>query len=370
VKDIPFVDLKAGFIPIKAEIISAIERVFEDMKLYLGPNLQAFEEEFASYCGARYGIGVGSGTEAIHLALRSCGVKEGDEVITVPNTFFATVEAIIHAGAIPVFVDIDPVSYTIDISMIEKKIGKRTKAIIPVHMYGQSADMKPIMELARKYGLKVIEDACQAHGAEYRGKRCGSIGDAGCFSFYFTKNLGAYGEGGMVITSDEEIAKRVRLYRNHGHKSKFEHDLVGYNNRLDEIQAAILRIKLHYLDSYTNARRDIARRYNEYLSDLPITTPVEIDGRRHVYHLYVIRCKERDGLQRYLEGCGIGTGIHYKNPIHLQKAVDFLGYKRGDLPVSEKICEEILSLPIYPELKEDDIYYITERIRGFFGYGT
>lgn len=369
-KRIPLVDLKAGFLPLRKEIISAIEGVFEDMKLYLGPNLQALEEEFASYCGTRYAIGVGSGTEAIHLALRACGVKEGDEVITVPNTFFATVEAIVHAGARPVFVDIDPVTYSIDPSMIEEKISKKTRAIIPVHMYGQSADMEPIIELAKRYGLRVIEDACQAHGAEYHGEKCGSIGDAGCFSFYFTKNLGAYGEAGMVVTDDEELAEKIKLYRNHGHRSKFEHHVIGYNSRLDEIQSAILRIKLRYLDNYNDARRSIAKRYNELFSSLPVTIPVEVDGRRHVYHLYVIRCKERDRLQEYLEGHGIGTGIHYKNPIHIQKAVSYLGYKRGDFPITESACNEILSMPIYPELKDEDIKYIAEIMKGFFGHGT
>ncbi len=365
-KIIPLVDLNAGFIPIKKEIMSAIEKVFDGMNLYLGPNVSALEEEFASYCGTKYAVGVGSGTEAIHLALRACGVKEGDEVITVPNTFFATAEAIVHAGACPVFVDIDPVTYTMDISMIEKRINSKTKAIIPVHMYGQSADMSPIMEVSRKYGISVIEDACQAHGAEYYGKRCGSIGDAGCFSFYFTKNLGAYGEGGMVVTNNPDIAEKVRLYRNHGHTSKYEHSVVGYNSRLDEIQAAILRIRLRYLDRYNDARRTIADKYNKLLTNTPLSLPVEIEGRRHVYHLYVIKYKERDLLQRYLNDKGISTGIHYKNPVHLQHAFEFLGYKKGDFPATESACNEILSLPIYPELGDEDMQYIGERIKEFF----
>jgi dTDP-4-amino-4,6-dideoxygalactose transaminase len=365
-KNIPLVDLKASFSSIKKDVMQAIEEVFKGMSLYLGPNLSALEEEFASYCGTRYAIGVGSGTEAIHLALRACGIGEDDEVITVPNTFFATVEAIIHAGARPVFVDIDPVTYTMDVSVLEKRIGRKTKAVIPVHMYGQSADMKRIMELSEKHDFKVIEDACQAHGALYKGKRCGSIGDAGCFSFYFTKNLGAYGEGGIVVTDNPQIAEMVRLYRNHGHTSKYEHSVIGYNSRLDEVQSAILRIKLRHLDSCNDRRRIIADKYNKALASTPLNLPVEVEGRRHVYHLYVVRCKNRDHLQKHLSDKGISTGIHYKNPVHLQSATRFLGYMEGDFPAAEAACREILSLPMYPELKEDDIQYIVESIKDFF----
>src|SRR4030066_608182 len=359
-RKISLVDLKAGFEPIKDEVMRAIESVFSHMNLYIGPNVQALEEEFASYCGAKYAIGVGSGTEALHLALLSCGVGKGSEVITSPNTFFATVEAIAYTGAKPVFVDIDPFTYTIDSSLIEGKISSKTKAIIPVHMYGQSADMKPILELSKKYGLKVIEDACQAHGAEYHNKKCGSIGDAGCFSFYFTKNLGGYGEGGMVVTNNHDIAEKVRLFRNHGHKSKYEHSVMGYNNRLDELQAAILRIKLKYLDSYNEKRREIAKKYNALLENTPLSLPKEADNRKHVYHLYVVRINERDELQEYLNERGISTGIHYKVPIHLQEACKQYNYKPGDIPQVEKACGEILSLPIYPELKDGDIKYITD----------
>lgn len=365
-KEIPLVDLKAGFSPIKDEVLKAIENVFNEMKLYLGPNCQALEEEFASYCGAKYAIGIGSGTEAIQFALLACGVRERDEVITSPHTFFATAEAIACIGAKPVFVDIDPVTYNINPDEVKKRITKRTKAIIPVHMYGQSAEMKPIMDISKKHGISVIEDACQAHGALYNGIKCGSIGDAGCFSFYFTKNLGAYGEGGMVVTSDEKVAEKVRLYRNHGHKSKFEHVVVGYNGRLDEIQAAILRIKLKYLDEYNQKRREKAASYNALLKDTPVILPVEAEERKHVYHLYVIRSKERDKLQDYLNSQGIGTGIHYKNPVHLQEALINLGYKKGDFSETEKACDEILSLPIYPELTEEDQLYIAEKIKEFY----
>lgn len=363
---IPFVDLKGGFEPIKNEVMKTIESVLSEMNLYIGPNVQALEEEFADYCETKYAIGVGSGTEALHLALLSADIGRGDEVIVSPNTFFATVEAIAHTGAMPVFIDIDPATYTIDTSLIEKKIGLRTKAIIPIHMYGQSVDMEPILKLSEKYGIKIIEDACQAHGAEYKNKKCGGIGDAGCFSFYFTKNLGGYGEGGMVITNNPVIAEKVRLLRNHGHKSKYEHSVIGYNNRLDEIQAAILRIKLKHLNSYNEKRRDIAKKYNTLLKNIPLTLPKEIDGRKHVYHLYVVRAEERDSLREYLNDRGIGTGIHYKIPIHLQEACNRYNYKPGDFPEVERASKEILSLPMYPELRDEDINYITDAIRKFF----
>ncbi len=365
-KKIPLVDLKAGFSPIKNEAMKAIEAVFSEMRLSIGPNVQALEEEFAFYCGTKYAIGVSSGTEAIHLALLSAGIGRGDEVIVSPNTFFASVEAIAYTGAIPVFVDIEPATYTIDVSMLKKKITSRTKALIPVHMYGQSADMEQIMGLAEKHGLKVIEDACQAHGAEYQNKKCGSIGDAGCFSFYFTKNLGGYGEGGMVTTDDAMIADKVRLYRNHGHKTKHEHSVIGYNGRLDEIQAAILRIKLRQLDDYNEKRRANAVLYGRLLKKSGLVLPAEITGRKHVYHLYVVRSKNRDRLQNFLDNAGIGTGIHYKVPVHLQEAAEKYGYKKGDIGKVEAACDEILSLPMYPELKEEDIMYIAETINEFY----
>lgn len=364
-KKIPLVDLKAGFEPIKNEVMQAIESVFSTMNLYLGPNVTALEDEFASYCGTKYAIGVGSGTDAIIIALASAGIKSGDEVITTPHTFFATTEAVAHVGAVPVFVDIDPDTYNIDSSLIEKKITTRTKAILPVHMYGQSADMKPILDIAQKYGIKIIEDACQSHGAEYLGKKCGSFSDAGCFSFYYTKNLGAYGEGGIITTNDLYVAEKARKYRTHGHKSKYEHALMGYNSRLDEMQAAVLRIKLKHLDKYNEARRVIAKKYSDLLKDTSLILPKEVTGRRHVYHLYVVRCKERDKLQQHLTDAGIGTGIHYKNPVHLQEACSAYGYKKGDFPVTESICEEILSLPIYPELKDKNIEHIVQKIKEF-----
>lgn len=365
-REIPLVDLKAGFEPIKDEVMSAIDEILSGMDLYIGPNCHVLEKEFALYCGTKYAVGVGSGTEAIQFALLAAGIKEGDEVITAPHTFFATIEAIVCIGAKPVFVDIENDTFNISPDGIRKKITKKSKAIIPVHMYGQTADMNPIMEASRQYGIDVIEDACQAHGALYNGVKCGSIGRAGCFSFYFTKNLGAYGEGGIVTTSDEKIAELLILYRNHGHKSKYEHSVVGYNGRLDEIQAAVIRIKLKYLDEYNKRRKEKALLYNSLLKDVPLKLPVEGKKMSHVYHLYVVRSKERDKLQEFLNKKGIGTGIHYKNPAHLQKALAGLGYKRGDFPVVEKVCDEILSLPMYPELKEESQVYIAEKIKEFY----
>lgn len=362
---IPLVDLKAGYKPIRSQVLGAIEDVLEGMNLHLGPNVQALENEFASYIGTEYAVGVGSGTDAICIALRSAGIKTDDEVITTPHTFLATAEAIAHTGAAPVFVDIDPGTYNMDPSLIERKITKKTRAILPVHMYGQSADMNPILDMAQRHGLRVIEDACQAHGAEYDGKKCGSFGDAGCFSFYYTKNLGAYGEGGIITTDDPDLAEKARKYRTHGHSSKYEHIVMGYNSRLDEIQAAILRIRLKHLVEYNDARRNIAAKYNELLKDTPLILPREAGGRRHVYHLYVVRCKERDALQQYLADAGIGTGIHYKNPVHLQEACRRYGYKKGDFPFTENICDEILSLPMYPELKDEGIEYIAQKIKEF-----
>lgn len=365
-RHIPFVDLKAGFAPIKAEVMQAIEETLTGMNLNIGPNCQALEREFAAYCGTEYAVGVGSGTAALQFALLAAGVKGGAEVITSPHTFFATAEAIVCIGAIPVFVDIDPKTYTIDPQAIEKKITAKTAAIIPVHMYGQCADMSPINEISQRYGLAVIEDACQAHGALYQGKKSGALGTAGCFSFYFTKNLGAYGEGGIVTTNDARIAEKVRLFLNHGHTSKYEHAVIGYNGRLDEIQAAILRIRLRLLDDYNRRRRELAAEYRKLLFDLPLVLPAEAEARQHVFHLYVIRSAERDRLMAHLTDKGVGTGIHYRNPIHLQKAVTYLGYNRGAVPAAEQACEEILSLPMYPELSHDDLAYIAEAAREFY----
>lgn len=365
-RNIPFVDLKAGFAPIKHEVMSAIEEVLNDMQLFLGPHCHKLEREFAAFCNTEFAIGVGSGTEALQFSLLACGVKNGDEVITSPHSFFATAEAIAAIGAKPVFADIDPITYTLDPEKLEQKITGKTRAIIPVHLYGQMSDMHPIAEIAERHGIHVIEDACQAHGALYKGRKSGSMGDAGCFSFYFTKNMGAYGEGGMVVTNSPEIAENIRLFRNHGHKAKFEHAVFAYNGRLDEVQAAILRIKLKYLDENNTKRRMIAERYHDLLIDTPLIHPGEAPHRKHVYHLYVVRSRERDKLREFLARKGVGTGIHYKTPIHLQEAARGLGYKRGDFPETESACEEILSLPIYPELDQESQEYVAGSIREFF----
>jgi dTDP-4-amino-4,6-dideoxygalactose transaminase len=363
---IEFVDLKRQYQPLRGEIMPRIEQVLNGMNLFLGENVYRLEEEFASYCGTRHAVGVGSGTDAIHLALRAVGVGPGDEVITVSHTFFATAEAIVLAGGRPVFVDIDPETYTMNPSLIEGAITPRTKAIVPVHLYGQPVDMDPVLSIARKYGLAVVEDACQAHGAEYKGAKAGSLGDAAAFSFYYSKNLAAYGEGGMVVTKDREIATQVQMLRNHGAKERYQHDLLGMNARLDEVQAAILRVKLPHLDDWNAARRTWADEYSRRLSDLEeVVTPVAQPYAKHVFHLYVIRTPERDRLQRWLKSHGVSTGIHYPVPVHLQAACSGFGYSPGSLPETEAAVKEILSLPMFPELTIDEVTYVCQTIRGY-----
>ena len=363
---IEFVDLKRQYEPLREEIMSRIDQVLAGMNLFLGENVQRLEEEFAKYCGTRYAVGVGSGTDALHLALRAMGIGPGDEVITVSHTFFATVEAILLSGARPVFVDIDPATYTMDPSRVEAAITPRTKAIVPVHLYGHPADMDPIIAIGRRYGLSILEDACQAHGAEYKGVKAGSLGDAAAFSFYYSKNLGAYGEGGMVVTKDQEIAVKVQMLRNHGSEERYRHALPGVNARLDEIQAAALRVKLPYLDSWNAARRTWAEEYSHRLADLEgVVTPVAQPHAKHVFHLYVIRTRERDRLQSFLKDRGVSTGIHYPVPVHLQEACADLGYSPGSLPETEAAVQEIVSLPMYPELTLDEVTYVCETIREF-----
>jgi dTDP-4-amino-4,6-dideoxygalactose transaminase len=324
-----------------------------------------FEEEFANYSNAKFAVGVGSGTEALHLCLKACGVGSGDEVITVPNTAVPTVSAISSAGAKPVFVDITPDTYAINVEKIEEKITERTKVVLPVHLYGHPAEMGQILKLASAHNLKVIEDACQAHGARYNGKNVGTIGDLGCFSFYPTKNLGAYGDGGMVVTNDEGLYERLVMLRNYGEVKKFTSKIEGFNSRLDEIQAAVLRVKLRYLDEWNNGRRDIAKLYQQLLKDSGIQLPCEKEWAEHVYHLFVIRTNKRNALRHYLEERGIGTQIHYPIPIHRQEAYEKLGYRKGDLPVSEKNAEEILSIPIYPELTTGEVETVARCIKEF-----
>ncbi len=361
---IPLVDLKKQYQGLKDEILTEIGDVLDGMQLFLGKNVHTFESEFAAYCGTEFAIGVGSGTDALHLALLACGIGPGDEVITVSNTFFATVEAIVLVGARPVFVDIDPDTYNMDPSQIEEAITSRTKAIIPVHLYGHPADMDSILGLARSHKIKVVEDACQAHGAEYKGRRTGSLGDIGCFSFYFTKNLGAYGEAGMITTSDPDIARQCRLLRDHGQDPKYYHSLFGVNDRLDEIQAAVLKVKLPHLGEWTESRRNIAQAYSTGLPE-SIVKPQEKVWAKHVYHLYVVRTPYRDELRAWLETKGIATGMHYPVPIHLQEAWHNYGGANSSLPVTERVVGEILSLPMYPELSTEEVDYICKSVQEF-----
>jgi dTDP-4-amino-4,6-dideoxygalactose transaminase len=341
--------------------MAAIEEVLASGQLFLGPNTRAFEDEYAAYCGTQFCIGVGNGTDALHLALRAAGVGPGDEVITVSHTFIATIEAIELVGATPVLVDIDPHAFTIALDGIERAITPRTKAIIPVHLYGRLADMDAIVELADRRHLIVIEDASQSQGAtDAHGRRAGSIGLLGCFSFYYAKNLGAYGEAGAITTSDPELDRRIRLLRSHGESLRYEHEVMGFNCRPDEIQSAVLRIKLRHLDEWNSRRRANAIRYNELLSDLTIKLPELVYDGSHVYHQYVVRSSERDTLRSRLADNGIGTGIHYPLPVHLQPASHHLGYTQGELPHTEAAANEVLSLPMYPELTEDQLTAVAE----------
>jgi len=363
---VPLVDLKQQYHRVRDEIDEKIHEVLESGRFILGENVEAFEEEFASYCGVRHAVGVASGSDALTLCLKALGVSEHDEVITVPNTFIATVDAISHNGASPIFVDIEPETYTMSVSNIEQKITRKTKVILPVHLYGHPVDMEPLMEMAKENSLHMVEDACQAHGAEYKGKKVGSLGDCACFSFYPAKNLGAYGDGGIIVTNDEQAAERVRMLRNYGEQKKYYHAFIGYNSRLDEMQAAILRIKLKYLDKWIEARRRIAQRYNELLSNvLDITIPYEKSYAKHAYHLYVIRTRHRDKLRSWLSSRNISTGIHYPVPVHLQDAYRHLSFVNGSFPVAEGVAKEILSLPMFPELTEDEVCYVCQSIKEF-----
>ncbi|MEN6626053.1 MAG: DegT/DnrJ/EryC1/StrS family aminotransferase [Candidatus Sumerlaeia bacterium] len=360
---IPFVDLKTQYASLKPQVDAAIGRVLENSSFTLGPEVAAFEQEFAACCQARHAIGVNSGTSALHLALLAAGIGPGDEVIAPSMTFVATTAAIVYSGARPVLVDIDPDSRTIDPGLIERAVTRRTKAIVPVHLYGQPADMDPILEIARHRGLIVIEDACQAHGAEYKGRRVGSIGDLGCFSFYPGKNLGAYGEGGAVTTNNDRFDATIRMLRDWGAARKYHHELKGYNYRMEGIQGAILRVKLPHLESWTEARRAHAARYDAlFAGSAEVQTPSPMAYARHVYHIYGIRVARREPLQRALQERGIATGIHYPIPVHLSGAYADLGYKRGDLPVTEQLADEELSLPMYPELTGEQVQAVAEAV--------
>jgi len=367
---IPFVDLKAQYQTIKQDIREAIDEVLESQHFVLGPQVKAFEQEFAAYTRSAHAIGVNTGTSALHLALLAAGIGPGDEVITVPFTFVASVAAIVYTGARPVLVDIDPLSYTIDPARIESAITPRTRAILPVHLYGQSADMDPIVDIARRHGLLVVEDAAQAHGAEYKGRRAGSIGDLGCFSFYPGKNLGAYGEGGAVTTNNADFAHTVHMLRDWGAETKYNHILKGYNFRLEEIQAAVLRVKLRHIEVWTEARRAHARRYSALLAATSVVTPHEMDYARHVYHVYAIRANDRGNLQDSLNAAGVSTGIHYPIPVHLLPAHADLGYTAGDFPHSERAADEVLSLPMYSELSDGQLQTVSDAVLLAVSQGT
>ncbi len=359
---VPMVDLKKQFQETKDEIFHVLIEILESGQYILGAKVSEFEKKVAVYHGVREAIGVASGTDALHLAIDALGIGEGDEVITTPFTFFATVEAILYTGATPVFVDIEPDTLNIDVSQIEANITGKTKALLPVHLFGHPADMRTILNIAKKHRLKMIEDCAQSFGAEANGKKVGSIGDAGCFSFYPSKNLGGYGDGGMIILNSTRVADTIRELRNHGSRGSYRHKRVGFNSRLDEIQAGILLVKLIRIDEYNRKRRQNASFYNNLLSD-KVKCPVEKKGAYHVYHQYTIMSHKRDEIQQKLKKNGISSVIYYPVPLHLQKALNFLGYQKGDFPVTEKAAKEVLSLPMYPELEESAIIKISKIIK-------
>jgi len=364
---IPFVDLKAQYESIKEEIDAAIAEVISNTAFIGGPFVKSFESAFAEFCNVKHCVGVGNGTDALFIALKALGIGDGDEVITSANSFIATSEAITMTGAKVVFVDINPTTYNIDVEQIEEKITKNTKAIIPVHLYGQPADMDSILDLAKKHNLKIIEDAAQAHGAVYKGRQIGSIGDMACFSFYPGKNLGAYGDAGAIVTDDEDLAVKVRMIANHGRVEKYNHEIEGTNSRLDGLQAAILEVKLRHLPEWTESRRKNAYLYNELLKNTNLVTPIEIADINAVYHLYVVKVKAdiRRKFQDYLKTKEISSGIHYPIALPNLKAYEYLGYSEGDFPVASRASYEIVSLPMFPELKESQIEYITKAIKEF-----
>jgi dTDP-4-amino-4,6-dideoxygalactose transaminase len=367
---IPLVDLKRQYETIRVDVLAALEEVMDAAAFVMGDPVAGFEKAFAGYCGTRHAVGVNSGTAALHLALLACGIGEGDEVITVPNTFIATASAIAYTDAKVVFVDVEPGTMNIDVDKLRRAVTGRTKAIVPVHLFGNPADMDGVMEVASREGVPVVEDAAQAHGALYRGRKVGSIGRAGCFSFYPGKNLGAYGDAGAIVTGDEKIASTVGMLRNHGRSEKFDHQVIGYNERLDAMQAAVLKVKLKHIDDWNESRRAVAGRYLSLLEDVHGIVPVEpLKETRPVYHLFAVRVEvgSRDELKSYLHARGVSAGIHYPMPLHLTPAFRHLGYARGDFPVSETATEKILSLPIFPEMTEEEIRYVADAVRMYAG---
>lgn len=362
---VPFLDLKAQYQSIKDEIAVELQKVLDNTAFAGGPFVSQFEKEFAVFCQTDSATGLGSGTAALWATIQSLGIGQGDEVITTPNTFIATAEAISFSGATPVFVDIDEQTYNMNPQLLQAAITDKTKAIIPVHLYGQTADMDPIMEIAKAKDLFVIEDACQAHGAQYKGKMAGSIGDAGCFSFYPGKNLGAYGEAGATVTNNKKLTENMRMFRDHGQEKKYYHSMVGWNARMDGFQGAVLSVKLKYLNQWNDSRRKNAQLYNELLADVDgVILPTEADYAKHIYHIYAIRTQDRDSFMTALAENDVSCGIHYPVPLHLQNAYGSLGYKKGDFPVAEKCCEQLVSLPMFPELSAQQIEYVVEKIKG------
>jgi dTDP-4-amino-4,6-dideoxygalactose transaminase len=359
---IPFLDLKAQYQQIKREVDAEISRVIESGQFVLGPDVAAFEERFAAYCDVKHCVALNTGTSALHLALLAANIRPGDEVITVSMTFVATTAAILYCGARPVFVDVDPHTWTMDPDLVEAAITPRTKAILPVHLHGLMADMDPIVDIARRHKLVVIEDAAQSHGAEYKGRRAGSIGDIACFSFYPGKNLGAFGEGGASVTNDPDLAQRMRLLRDWGQASKYNHVVPGYNYRMDGVQGAVLKVKMNYIEAWTEGRRAVASHYDRLLAGKRYGKPAPRPDCRHVYHVYAIEVAERDKVQTALHATGVATGIHYPIPVHLQKAYADLGYGWGDFPVTEAVAGRFLSLPIYPELRPDQVAEVVQRL--------
>jgi dTDP-4-amino-4,6-dideoxygalactose transaminase len=363
---IPYLDLKAQIKPLRAEIDAAIARTIDNCSFCLGPDTAQFEKDFAKYCGAEHAIGFNSGTSALHVAMLLLGVGQGDEVITTPFTFVATSWAISYVGAKPVYVDIDDATFNLDPKLIEKAITPRTKAVMPVHLYGQPFDLDPILDICRRHKLPLVEDSAQSHGAKYKGKTIGTFGEISCFSFYPGKNLGACGEGGALVTNNAEFAKRARALREHGSTVRYYHDEVGYNYRMEGIQGAVLGIKLKHLEKWTRERQRVARRYTELLADTPLQLPHQAPFAESVWHLYVVRHARRDELRKFLDENGVGNAVHYPIPLHLQKCYADLGHKAGDFPVAEKAANQCLSLPVYPELTDEQIQRVVAVIKQFF----
>ena len=364
IKSVPYFDLSRQYNSLKLEFDVAMKNVIETGKFIMGEDVKLLEDEFAAYCGAKYGIGVNSGTDALFIGLQSMGIKSGDEVITVSYTYIATALAISFTGAKPVFIDIDPVTYNIDPKNIEKAVTKNTKAIVIVHLYGHPVDMDPVLAIAKKHGILVMEDSAQAHGAEYKGKKVGALGDISGFSFFPTKNLGGFGDGGMITTNNTEFAEKAMLLRDYGRKVRDHHIVKGRNSRLDTLQAAVIRVKLKRLECFNSSRHRLAVIYSEILQVAgdKIIIPKEADYAKHVYHLYVVRVKNRDAVVAGLKQHGVPTLVHYPIPIHLQQAFGELGYKKGSLPVTEKICDEIISMPMFPEMKEEEVKYAAKQL--------